>query len=179
MMFPGVIEQILTNPVDGLDNYQEMMRLLGRREVGAQGVCERRRGIARPTIVRWSKTSPAYPARRRSGPHGGFVPSAVRASIGSRDCRTAGPVADPRRVRSRPSDGRRLPVRMRSATSSARRPSRPLTLDCRDSPRIAATNSRCSSSNGVRLDDRQIGQRQIVGEQIGLELRPLRRRERS
>jgi len=28
MMFPGVLERILTNPVDGLDNYQEMMRLL-------------------------------------------------------------------------------------------------------------------------------------------------------
>jgi threonine dehydrogenase-like Zn-dependent dehydrogenase len=28
MMFPGVIERILTNPVNGLDNYQEMMRLL-------------------------------------------------------------------------------------------------------------------------------------------------------
>ncbi|MEO9594697.1 glucose 1-dehydrogenase [Rhodopirellula bahusiensis] len=28
MMFPGVLEKILTNPVDGLDNYQEMMRLL-------------------------------------------------------------------------------------------------------------------------------------------------------
>jgi glucose 1-dehydrogenase len=28
MTFPGVIERILTNPVDGLDNYQEMMRLL-------------------------------------------------------------------------------------------------------------------------------------------------------
>lgn len=28
MMFPGVIGKILTNPVDGLDNYQEMMRLL-------------------------------------------------------------------------------------------------------------------------------------------------------
>jgi threonine dehydrogenase-like Zn-dependent dehydrogenase len=28
MMFPGVIQRILTNPVNGLDNYQEMMRLL-------------------------------------------------------------------------------------------------------------------------------------------------------
>jgi threonine dehydrogenase-like Zn-dependent dehydrogenase len=28
MMFPGVIERILTNPVNGLDNYKEMMRLL-------------------------------------------------------------------------------------------------------------------------------------------------------
>jgi threonine dehydrogenase-like Zn-dependent dehydrogenase len=28
MMYPGVIGRILTNPVDGLDNYQEMMRLL-------------------------------------------------------------------------------------------------------------------------------------------------------
>jgi len=28
MMYPGVIERILTNPVNGLDNYQEMMRLL-------------------------------------------------------------------------------------------------------------------------------------------------------
>jgi glucose 1-dehydrogenase len=28
MMFPGVIERILTNPVSGLDNYKEMMRLL-------------------------------------------------------------------------------------------------------------------------------------------------------
>ncbi len=28
MMYPGVLEKILTNPVDGLDNYQEMMRLL-------------------------------------------------------------------------------------------------------------------------------------------------------
>jgi threonine dehydrogenase-like Zn-dependent dehydrogenase len=28
MMFPGVIEQILTHPVEGLDNYREMMRLL-------------------------------------------------------------------------------------------------------------------------------------------------------
>ena len=28
MMYPGVIERILTNPVDGLDNYAEMMRLL-------------------------------------------------------------------------------------------------------------------------------------------------------
>ena len=28
MTFPGVLEKILTNPVDGLDNYQEMMRLL-------------------------------------------------------------------------------------------------------------------------------------------------------
>jgi glucose 1-dehydrogenase len=28
MMFPGVIEKILTNPVNGLDNYKEMMRLL-------------------------------------------------------------------------------------------------------------------------------------------------------
>ena len=27
-MYPGVIERILTNPVDGLDNYKEMMRLL-------------------------------------------------------------------------------------------------------------------------------------------------------
>ena len=27
-MYPGVTERILTNPVDGLDNYQEMMRLL-------------------------------------------------------------------------------------------------------------------------------------------------------
>ncbi|NND99163.1 MAG: glucose 1-dehydrogenase [Pirellulaceae bacterium] len=27
-MFPGVLEKILTNPVDGLDNYAEMMRLL-------------------------------------------------------------------------------------------------------------------------------------------------------
>jgi threonine dehydrogenase-like Zn-dependent dehydrogenase len=28
MMFPGVIERILTHPVEGLDNYREMMRLL-------------------------------------------------------------------------------------------------------------------------------------------------------
>lgn len=28
MMFPGVLDKILTNPVDGMDNYQEMMRLL-------------------------------------------------------------------------------------------------------------------------------------------------------
>lgn len=28
MMFPGVMERILTNPVDGLDGYQEMIRLL-------------------------------------------------------------------------------------------------------------------------------------------------------
>ncbi|MEM0926143.1 MAG: zinc-binding dehydrogenase, partial [Planctomycetota bacterium] len=28
VMFPGVLERILTNPVDGLDNYEEMMRLL-------------------------------------------------------------------------------------------------------------------------------------------------------
>ncbi|MDP6466828.1 MAG: glucose dehydrogenase, partial [Pirellulaceae bacterium] len=28
VMFPGVIEKILTNPVDGLDNHVEMMRLL-------------------------------------------------------------------------------------------------------------------------------------------------------
>jgi len=28
MMFPGVLPKILTNPVEGLDNYQEMMRLL-------------------------------------------------------------------------------------------------------------------------------------------------------
>lgn len=28
VMYPGVIQKILTNPVDGLDNYQEMMRLL-------------------------------------------------------------------------------------------------------------------------------------------------------
>lgn len=28
VMYPGVIEKILTNPVDGLDNYQEMIRLL-------------------------------------------------------------------------------------------------------------------------------------------------------
>ena len=28
MMFPGVLEKILTSPVDGLDNYKEMMRLL-------------------------------------------------------------------------------------------------------------------------------------------------------
>ncbi len=28
MMFPGVLEKILTNPVDGLENYGEMMRLL-------------------------------------------------------------------------------------------------------------------------------------------------------
>jgi len=28
MMYPGVIGRILTNPVDGLDNYRELMRLL-------------------------------------------------------------------------------------------------------------------------------------------------------
>lgn len=28
MMFPGVLQKILTNPVDGLENYEEMMRLL-------------------------------------------------------------------------------------------------------------------------------------------------------
>ncbi|TWU05605.1 glucose 1-dehydrogenase [Stieleria varia] len=28
MMYPGVLEKILTNPVDGLENYKEMMRLL-------------------------------------------------------------------------------------------------------------------------------------------------------
>jgi hypothetical protein len=28
VMFPGVIERILTNPVRGLDNFAEMMRLL-------------------------------------------------------------------------------------------------------------------------------------------------------
>ena len=28
VMYPGVIQKILTNPVNGLDNYQEMMRLL-------------------------------------------------------------------------------------------------------------------------------------------------------
>jgi threonine dehydrogenase-like Zn-dependent dehydrogenase len=28
MMFPGVLKRILTNPVDGLENYREMMRLL-------------------------------------------------------------------------------------------------------------------------------------------------------
>ena len=28
MMYPGVAEKILTTPVDGLENYQEMMRLL-------------------------------------------------------------------------------------------------------------------------------------------------------
>ena len=28
VMYPGVIEKILTNPVDGMDNYQQMMRLL-------------------------------------------------------------------------------------------------------------------------------------------------------
>ncbi len=28
MTYPGVIEKILTHPVDGLENYREMMRLL-------------------------------------------------------------------------------------------------------------------------------------------------------
>jgi threonine dehydrogenase-like Zn-dependent dehydrogenase len=28
VMYPGVLQKILTNPVDGLDNYQELMRLL-------------------------------------------------------------------------------------------------------------------------------------------------------
>ena len=28
VMYPGVIERILTHPVDGLENYSEMMRLL-------------------------------------------------------------------------------------------------------------------------------------------------------
>ncbi|MCO8125221.1 glucose 1-dehydrogenase [Stieleria sp. TO1_6] len=28
MMYPGVLDKILTHPVDGMDNYQEMMRLL-------------------------------------------------------------------------------------------------------------------------------------------------------
>jgi threonine dehydrogenase-like Zn-dependent dehydrogenase len=28
VMYPGVVQRILTNPVDGLDNYAEMMRLL-------------------------------------------------------------------------------------------------------------------------------------------------------
>ncbi|MEM6362841.1 MAG: glucose dehydrogenase, partial [Planctomycetota bacterium] len=28
VMYPGVLEKILTNPVNGLDQYQEMMRLL-------------------------------------------------------------------------------------------------------------------------------------------------------
>ena len=28
MMYPGVLDKILTNPVDGLENYREMMRLL-------------------------------------------------------------------------------------------------------------------------------------------------------
>jgi hypothetical protein len=28
MMYPGMIQKILTNPVQGLENYQEMMRLL-------------------------------------------------------------------------------------------------------------------------------------------------------
>ncbi len=28
VMYPGVIQRILTTPVDGLDNYQEMMRNL-------------------------------------------------------------------------------------------------------------------------------------------------------
>jgi threonine dehydrogenase-like Zn-dependent dehydrogenase len=28
VMYPGVIARILTNPVDGFDNYQELMRLL-------------------------------------------------------------------------------------------------------------------------------------------------------
>jgi hypothetical protein len=28
VMFPGVLEKILTNPVEGLDQYKEMMRLL-------------------------------------------------------------------------------------------------------------------------------------------------------
>jgi threonine dehydrogenase-like Zn-dependent dehydrogenase len=28
VMYPGVVQRILTNPVEGLDNYQEMMRLL-------------------------------------------------------------------------------------------------------------------------------------------------------
>jgi hypothetical protein len=27
-MYPGVLERILTNPVDGLENFAEMMRLL-------------------------------------------------------------------------------------------------------------------------------------------------------
>ena len=28
VMYPGVVQKILTNAVDGLDNYQELMRLL-------------------------------------------------------------------------------------------------------------------------------------------------------
>ncbi|MCI1113923.1 hypothetical protein MOQ26_23215, partial [Stenotrophomonas maltophilia] len=28
VMYPGVIHKILTTPVDGLDNYRELMRLL-------------------------------------------------------------------------------------------------------------------------------------------------------
>jgi hypothetical protein len=28
LTYPGVLEKILTNPVEGLDNYEEMMRLL-------------------------------------------------------------------------------------------------------------------------------------------------------
>ena len=28
VMYPGVLEKILTSPVDGLEGYQEMMRLL-------------------------------------------------------------------------------------------------------------------------------------------------------
>jgi hypothetical protein len=28
MTYPGVIEKILTHPVEGLENYREMMRLL-------------------------------------------------------------------------------------------------------------------------------------------------------
>ena len=46
MMFPGVIQRILTHPVNGLDNYQEMMRLLVRGKNGTEGVCQRRQRVA-------------------------------------------------------------------------------------------------------------------------------------
>ena len=51
MMFPGVIQRILTHPVNGLDSYQEMMRLPRRGQIGAESFRECRERVRKVNSI--------------------------------------------------------------------------------------------------------------------------------
>ncbi len=51
VMYPGVIERILTTPIRGLDRYRDMMNAPGRRFTSVEGLCRGGRRL-RQSIAR-------------------------------------------------------------------------------------------------------------------------------
>ena len=68
MNYPGVVQRILTHPVQGLEGYEQMMKLLVDGKKRVEGLCRSRQGM-NPTSCGTSKRYRVQRGRRRRNCH--------------------------------------------------------------------------------------------------------------